>query len=435
MRTLYLDCGMGAAGDMLTAALLELLPEPDRFVDKLNTLGIPDVEFRREKAIKCGITGTHMSVLVQGEEERAEDYGHEHGHEYTHEHEHEHTHEHEHIHEYEHTHEHEHKHEHEHTHEHEHGHHHHSGMHEIEHIVADLKLPEKVEKDVLAVYGLIAEAESHVHGVPVSDIHFHEVGTMDAVADITAVCLLMNELAPDEVICSPIHVGSGHVKCAHGILPVPAPATAFILQGVPTYGGGIKGELCTPTGAALLKYFVKHFGDMPVIKTQAIGYGMGKKDFETVNCVRAIFGEGEDKTDTVLELSCNVDDMTAEEIGFAMDRLFEGGANEVFTIPIGMKKSRPGTLLRIMCKEQDREKMLHLIFKYTSTIGVREKVTHRYILDRRIETVETPYGKVHRKISSGYGVSRAKYEYEDLAQIAHRQALSIEEVKKLLEDV
>ena len=403
MRTLYLDCGMGAAGDMLTAALLELLPEPDRFVDKLNALGIPGVEFRKEKAVKCGITGTHMSVLVHGEEEEADIHHHDH--------------------------------EHEHTHEHEHGHHHHSGMHEIEHIVADLKLPQRVEKDVLAVYGLIAEAESHVHGVPVSDIHFHEIGTMDAIADITAVCLLMNELAPDEVICSPVHVGSGHVKCAHGILPVPAPATAFILQGVPTYGGGVKGELCTPTGAALLKHFVTRFGDMPVMKTQAIGCGMGKKDFETANCVRAMFGEDEDKTDTVLELSCNVDDMTAEEIGFAMDRLFEGGANEVFTIPIGMKKSRPGTLIRVMCKEQDREKMLRLIFKYTSTIGVRETPTHRYILDRRTETVETPYGEVRRKISSGYGVVRAKYEYEDLAKIASGQGLGIEEVKKLLEDV
>ena len=408
MRTLYLDCGMGAAGDMLTAALLELLPEPNRFVDKLNTLGIPGVEFRREKAVKCGITGTHMSVLVQGEEEGAEN--HHHGHEHTHEHEHEHTH------------------------GHEHGHHHHSGMHEIEHIVADLKLPEKVEKDVLAVYGLIAEAESHAHGVPVSDIHFHEVGTMDAVADITAVCLLMNELAPDEVICSPVHVGSGHVQCAHGVLPVPAPATAFILQGVLTYGGGVKGELCTPTGAALLKHFVTRFGDMPVMKTRAIGYGMGKKDFETANCVRAMLGESEDKTDTVLELSCNVDDMTAEEIGFAMDRLFEGGANEVFTVPIGMKKSRPGTLIRVMCKERDREKMLRLIFKYTSTIGVREAPTHRYILDRRTETVETPYGEIRRKISSGYGVSRAKYEYEDLAKIAREQGLSMEEVKKLLGD-
>ena len=425
MRTLYLDCGMGAAGDMLTAALLELLPDPDQFVDKLNALGIPGVEFRREKAVKCGITGTHMSVLVHGVEEEVEDHGHEHTHEHEHDHEH---------HDHEHSDHHDHPHDHDHEHDHPH-HHHHSGMHDIEHIVTDLKLPEKVEKDVLAVYGLIAEAESHAHGVPVTEIHFHEVGTMDAVADITAVCLLMDELAPDEVVCSPVHVGSGHVHCAHGILPVPAPATAYILQGVPTYGGAIQGELCTPTGAALLKHFVSRFGDMPVMKTQAIGYGMGKKDFAMVNCVRAMLGEGEDKTDTVLELSCNVDDQTAEEIGFAMDRLFDGGANEVYTVPIGMKKSRPGTLIRVMCKEQDREKMLHLIFQYTSTIGVREAQTHRYVLDRRMEIVETPYGPVRRKISSGYGVSRAKYEYEDLAKIACEQGRSIGEVKKLLESI
>ncbi len=174
-----------------------------------------------------------------------------------------------------------------------HGHeHHHSGMEKIKGIITGLDLPANVQADVLSVYSLIAEAESHAHGVPVSQIHFHEVGTMDAIADITAVCLLMDELKPDQVVTSPIHVGSGHVRCAHGILPVPAPATAHILKGVPIYGGEIKGELCTPTGAALLKHFTDHFGAMPILATEAIGYGMGKREFETVNCVRALFGEG-----------------------------------------------------------------------------------------------------------------------------------------------
>jgi uncharacterized protein (TIGR00299 family) protein len=225
------------------------------------------------------------------------------------------------------------------------------------------------------------------------------------------------------------------VRCAHGILPVPAPATAYILKDVPIYGGGIKGELCTPTGAALLKHFATRFGDMPVMKTQAIGYGMGQKDFQTANCVRAMLGETTDKTDVVLELSCNVDDMTAESISFAMERLFEGGAHEVYTVPIGMKKSRPGTLIRVMCKEQDKEKIIGLLFKYTTTIGVREAVTHRYILNRKIETVQTPYGEVRRKVSSGYGVSRSKYEYEDLARIAKEQNISLDEVKKRLGDL
>ena len=392
MKTLYLDCSMGAAGDMLTAALLELLPAPDAFIDKLNALGIPSVQFKKERATKCGINGTHISVTVNGGEESESMYGHHHGH-------------------------------------------HHSSMHEIAHIIADLKLPEKVQNDVLAIYNLIAQAESHVHGVPVTDIHFHEVGTMDAVADVTAVCLLMNEIAPDEVVVSPVHVGSGQVRCAHGILPVPAPATAHILKDVPIYGGAIKGELCTPTGAALLKHFATHFGDMPVMKIQSIGYGMGKKDFETANCVRAMLGESMDKKDTVLELSCNVDDMTAEAIGFAMERLFAGGAMEVYTVPIGMKKSRPGTLIRVMCREEDRENILALLFRHTTTIGVREAVTRRFVLDRSIETLHTPYGEVRRKVSSGYGVSRAKYEYEDLARIAKAQNISLDEVKKLLENV
>ena len=398
MKTLYLDCGMGAAGDMLTAALLELLPEPDAFVEKLNGLSIPGVQVKKEKSVKCGITGTHVSVTVHGMEESEE--MHQHGHEPHHDHEHHHE------------------------------HHHHSGMHDIEHIIADLQLSEKVRENILAVYGLIAEAESHVHGKPITEIHFHEVGTMDAIADVTAVCLLMEELSPDEVVVSPIHVGSGQVKCAHGILPVPAPATAHILRDVPIYGGKIQGELCTPTGAALLKHFASRFGDMPVMKTEAIGYGMGKKDFQAANCVRAMLGETADKTDIVLELSCNVDDMTAEEISFASERLFGSGANEVYTVPIGMKKSRPGTLIRVMCREQDREKMLGLLFQHTTTIGVRETVTQRYVLDRHVETIQTPYGEVRCKRSSGYGVFRMKYEYEDLARIAREQGISLEEVRR-----
>lgn len=285
----------------------------------------------------------------------------------------------------------------------------------------------------MAVYGLIAEAESHAHGVPVTGIHFHEVGTMDAVADITAVCLLMDRLSVDEVIVSPVHVGSGQVKCAHGILPVPAPATAYILKDVPIYGGSVKGELCTPTGAALLKYFATRFGNMPVMKVQAVGYGMGKKDFEAANCVRAMLGETKSGKDIVLELSCNVDDMTAEEIGFAMERLFEGGALEVYTIPIHMKKSRPGTLIRVMCKEQDKEDMIGLIFKYTTTIGIRQAETQRYVLDRKITMVETSCGTVRRKDAAGYGVSRSKYEYDDLADIAREKGLSIKEVRDLIE--
>ena len=438
MKTLYLDCGMGAAGDMLTAALLELIPAPDAFLRQMNGLGIPGIAIKRVQVARCGIQGTHVVVTVNGKEEM-EDVPHGHAHIHEHAHDHEHTHEHEHEHEHEHAHEHEcaHGHTHEHIHAHDHGeghaHHHHSTMAEIEQIVGRMPIPERVKTDVLQVYGHIAQAESHAHGVPVTQIHFHEVGSMDAVADITAVCLLMAQLAPDEVVVSPIHVGSGQVRCAHGILPVPAPATAYILRDVPIYGGQINGELCTPTGAALLVHFATRFGQMPVMRTQKIGYGMGKKEFEAANCVRAMLGESAEDADAVCELACNVDDMTAEEIGFAMERLFEAGALEVYTIAVGMKKSRPGTLLRVLCAPRDREALVRCMFRNTTTIGIRETACDRYVLKRSTTELSTPEGPVRRKDVSGYGVARFKYEYEDLVRIARQKDISIPETIAFVE--
>lgn len=406
MKTLYLDCSMGAAGDMLAAALLELLPDPDTFVAELNALAIPGVRFSREASVKCGITGTHLQVTVHGEEECAHDHHHAHSHDHHHDHAHAHHH------------------------DHAHSHHHHASLHDIEHIVrGHLSLPATVADNVMAVYRLIADAESKAHGKSVSEIHFHEVGTMDAIADITAVCLLMHRLAPDEIIVSPVHVGSGQVHCAHGILPVPAPATATILQDVPIYGGSIQGELCTPTGAALLKHFANSFGEMPVMRTGAIGYGMGKKDFPAANCVRALLGERSAASDDVIELCCNIDDMTGEAIGYAFDKLFAAGALDVYTIPIGMKKSRPGHLLHVICREADKDALVRALFAHTTTIGIRENRFRRYALDRHIETIETSDGPVRRKCSTGYGVSREKFEHDDLARIADAQGLSLREAE------
>ena len=411
MRTIYLDCGMGAAGDMLMAALLELCPEKqEEFLGKMNGLGLPGVKVEAEPAVKCGITGTHMNVTVFGEEEESEDV-HDHGHTHSHEacesaaadglHSHAHSHDgHDHHHEDHDAHSHAHHHgDHVHSHDghdHSHHHHHHSTMAGIASIIEGLEIPAPVKEDMKAVYALIAEAEAHAHGMPVDQIHFHEVGTMDAVADIAGVCLLFHELGADQIIASPVHVGSGHVHCAHGILPVPAPATAHILQGIPVYSTQVQGELCTPTGAALLKHFVKEFREMPVMTTSKIGYGMGKKDFERANCVRAFLGDTAETGDEIAELSCNLDDMTAEAIGFAEEALFEAGALEVYTIPVGMKKSRPGILLTCMCRREDEKKMVELLFRHTTTLGVREHISRRFTLKRREETVETAYGPVRR---------------------------------------
>lgn len=280
MKTLYLNLGMGAAGDMLTAALFELLSDSDKekALEALKELNIPGVEFVPERSEKCGIVGTHMNVIVNGTEEGEEMFAHSHAH--THDHEHSHDHEHD-----------------------------HSACEadsaeasdniaaeadkneSAENAKVKMNLPDDVRADFREIYRIIGKAESKAHGVPVKQIHFHEVGEIDAVADISAACLLMRMIAPEQVIASPVNVGWGQVRCAHGIMPVPTPATANILKNVPIYNNNIKGELCTPTGAALIKHFVTTFGPMPQMKVSKIGYGMGKKDFEAANCVVAMLGE------------------------------------------------------------------------------------------------------------------------------------------------
>lgn len=250
MKLLYLDCYMGAAGDMLMGALVSLLPEPDGFAERMNSLlnGRAHVSCATDE--KCGISGLHVTVAVNGVEED------------------------------------------EHAHEHEHHHaHHHTGVGEILNIIDVLDVPEKVKSDAKDVFALVAEAESRVHGKPVENIHFHELGTLDALADVLGVCLLMHELAPERVCASPVNVGSGIVHCAHGLLPVPAPATELLLRGVPIYSSGIDGELCTPTGAALLRHFANEFCPLPAMRVEAVGYGTGKKDFQAANIVRALLGE------------------------------------------------------------------------------------------------------------------------------------------------
>ncbi len=349
MKTLYLECNMGAAGDMLSAALLELHPQPDNMLQRLNSLGIPGVTYEAEPMDKCGIRCTHLKVTVNGIEEESLD-AHSHTHTHTHDEDHHHEHGHEHGHSHGEDHHHGHSHEHDHSHDHHH-HHVHRNLTDITAIVSGLDIPESVQADVLRVYRLIAEAESHAHNRPVEEVHFHEVGSMDAVADITAFCLILSELAPEKVLASPVRIGFGDVHCAHGILPVPAPATAWILRGVPVYAGNIRGELCTPTGAAILKCFAQDFCTLPQMQIEKIGMGCGKKDFEQANCVRAMLGETPDSQETILELSCNLDDMTPEALGFAMEEILAAGAVDVYTIPVTMKKGRPGFLLTCMCRE------------------------------------------------------------------------------------
>ena len=441
MKTLYLECQMGAAGDMLMAALLELLPDPAPFLARMNALGIPGVEITREPMQKCGITGTHIRVRVRGEEEQSEDVGgHAHPHAQEAPHVHEHPHEHDHgeaphdrgyLHEHEHggetPHTHEHGHEHGEGHSHPHGHHHYS-FSDIRALIEGFDLPAEVRSDAIAVYRLIAEAESHAHGVAAEEVHFHEVGSMDAVADIVGCCLLFHLIGADRVAASPVHVGSGFVRCAHGVLPVPAPATAYLLRGVPAYGGEVRGELCTPPGAALLRPFVSSFGPMPVMAAEKIGYGMGSKEFECANCLRAFLGEEDGGMDETCELRCNLDDMTPEAVGAAVDLLFAAGALDVFLTPIQMKKNRPGVMLTCLARPAQKQAVVEAMLLHTSTLGVREHTCRRTVLRSSLSTVDTPYGPICVKRSSGHGVAKEKPEYADVLAAAKAHGVPFETV-------
>ena len=407
MKILYLDCNMGASGDMLTGALIELLPDPDAFVARLNALGLPGVSIGREPSFKCGIRGTHISVLIDGEEETVPS-DHEHGHDHCHEHDHAHKHTHSHT---------------------------HRTLTDVNAILSSLPVSQKVRSDAFEVYSLLANAESKAHGVPVGEIHFHEVGTLDAVADVVAVCMLFEEISPDTVVVSPIRVGKGQIACAHGILPVPAPAAAELLRGLPVFAGEYEGEFCTPTGAALVRHFLTAAGEMPQMRLLSIGYGMGRADHPAANCLRAMLGEtdGEEQTGHVVEMRCEIDDMTGEEIGFATEQLFDAGALDVFTSPVFMKKNRPGVLLTVLCRSDDRDRLARDIFRHTSTLGVRFAPVSRFLLTRTNGEIETPEGKAHIKRAEGYGVKKEKLEYEDVAALAREKKIGFSEAKKRIE--
>ena len=387
MKTLYLECKMGAAGDMLMAALYELLDESQRkaFLHTMNGLGLPGVEVAPVAAKTSGIAGTHMRVTVHGQEEHAHD------HEY----------------------------------------HHHAAPGCIGELIGGLPLPQAVKDRARQVYDAIAQAEAQAHGCDVGDVHYHEVGALDAVADVVGVCYAMHLLDPDLVTASPVHVGSGTVQCAHGMMPVPAPATAALLKGIPIYGGEVQGELCTPTGAALLKTFVQSFGPMGEMDVEKIGYGIGAKEFERANCVRAFWGEEEPREwGDIVELACNIDDMTPEALAFACQRLLEAGALDVYTTPGTMKKGRPGWVLTVLCEPSWEKPLIRLIFAHTTTNGLRSHLSMKYLLKPRQEQVQTQWGPVGVKLAQGFGVTHVKPEFEDVAALAKANGLPYQTVSE-----
>lgn len=413
MRTLYIECKMGAAGDMLMAALYELLSEEQQkqFLYNISHFGIEGVAVIPNRVQRCGIYGTQMQVLIHGEEEMAVVHHEHHSLEHTHTHTHHHEHEH-----------------HHHNHS-----HHHTSYEEIVSQISTFHMSDSVKEHAKNIYRIIGEAEAKAHDTKIEQIHFHEVGSLDAIVDVIGCSMLIEMLDVDQVIVSPIHVGNGTVECAHGILPVPAPATAHILLGIPYYSKDIMTELCTPTGASILKNYANAFQEMPNMVTRQIGYGMGKKELPVANCIRVFLGETEEKKEeSIIEIRCNLDDMTAEEMGYAVEVLLNEGALDVFTSPIMMKKNRPATLFTCLCKRNEREKFVTLILKHTSTLGIRYQEYKRNVLTSTIKEVETTLGTVHIKESIGYGVQKMKLEYEDMKGIADKTGKDMMQIKKQL---
>jgi uncharacterized protein (TIGR00299 family) protein len=425
MRIAYLECFSGISGDMFLGAMVDAGVSPQLLKDTVAALGV-GAKLEISRVLRSGISATKVDVWVDGEKDLPrEEYwakqeagqSHEHGHEHDagHEHHHEHQHGHQHP-------------DHEpsaaeakapHAHS-------HRGLTEIRKIILAANISESAKKTAIAIFEALGAAEAKIHSVPVEQIHFHEVGAVDAIVDIVCAPVGAEALGVDAIVCSPLNVGGGTVKCAHGTFPVPAPATVELLKDAPVYSSGMQMELVTPTGAAIVKTLAQRFSAFPEMKIEKTGYGAGSRDFPGhPNVVRLVIGEAastlSDKTDfekiTVLE--ANLDDLNPQVFGYVLDRLLEEGALDAFAVPVQMKKNRPGSLLTVLCKPEDAGKLAALIFAETTTLGVRRREEVRQTLARRWESVRTPWGEVRIKIASMNGtVTNYMPEYEDCRKIA-----------------
>ncbi len=458
MKTLYLDCFAGISGDMFLGAMVDLGVPFETLKAELTKLGLDhefEIEMRRDE--KLGIFGTKVDVI-----DLNASHSHDHTHDHTHEHE-NHHHDHDHNHGDSHTHEHEnHHHDHDHnhgdshTHEHEHHHHDHDHNHGDSHThghehhhdhlrnFADIKgiiegstLSKSVKEKSLKIFELIAIAEGHVHGKPSDEVHFHEVGAIDSIVDIVGAAICLEVLEVDEVLASSIEVGEGFVKCAHGLMPVPAPATAEILSGVPILSK-VKGyEMTTPTGAAIIKAIVSSFPSDKAMRIEKLGYGLGTRNLNIPNVLRAAFIESkvsDAKAQWILET--NIDDMSSELLVYAEERLLAEGALDVYKTQIIMKKGRPAIKLSVLVKSTDMEKIQRVIFEETTSIGLRKYPVDKVKLDRTYEKIETKYGQVTLKTAMLDGeIVNIKPEYEDCKRLAIENKVPIAKVYRAIDEL
>ena len=425
-RILYFDCFSGASGDMIAGALLDAGVPFDVLSRAVDSLGLDGVGAANERVDRSGIGAAKFRVTVgRGAADagaaagHSHDHGHSHAHEHGEDHEHGHTHDHAHAHGYP-------------------AHddvHHHRGLAEIVQIVDRSSLSRTGKVRAARLFRRLAEVEAGIHQVPVETVHLHEVGAVDSIVDVVAAVCALEWLAPDRVVSSPLNVGSGTVRCEHGELPVPAPATAELLVGVPTYSQGPPVELVTPTGALIVTEYADAYGPAPPMRVERIGYGAGDRNpAGRPNVLRALVGESVASSafERVVVLECQIDDMNPQLYGALMDRLADAGALDVFYAPIQMKKNRPGTLVTVVAPPGRREPLSDILFRESTTIGLRVTETERERLEREAVVVETPIGSIRIKVARRDGAIRnAAPEFEDCARLAAEQRLSIKDVQAM----
>jgi len=402
MPIAYFDCFAGSGGDMIVAALIDAGANAVAIAEHIARLGFEGLELKAENVQRKGMRGVHFQVLDHGRPADAAPDGDEASHGHHHDGHHNHHH-----------------------------HHAHRGLSDVLSLIDAVNLPERAGQRARAIFHRLAEAEAKVHGIDVEKVHFHEVGAVDSIVDVVAACVAMELLGIDRVLCSPIVLGSGTVTCAHGTIPVPAPATAELVTGAATVGGIVEGEATTPTAAAVLTTLAESFGPLPAMKVSAVGWGAGTREGKTLpNLLRVFVGEFDPagQADTAVELAANIDDCTGEVIGATIEKLLLAGCLDAWAAPVVMKKSRPAWTLSALCDPADEAEAARILFGETTTMGLRRRRCERVKLDRRIETVETRYGPVRVKVGllDGREVT-ASPEFEDCRRAGETHHASVRE--------
>ena len=390
MKTLYFDCSSGISGNMTLGALTEIIGDENFLIEELKKLNVHGYRIEISKKVKNGITGTYVDVIL------------EHNH---------------------------------HNHDGEHHHHEHRNLEDVNKIIDNSSLDEKVKDLAKRIFLRVAKAESKVHNKPLNEVHFHEVGAIDSIVDIVGTAILINKINPDKIISSVVNDGHGFIECAHGTMSVPVPATSeiFASSNVKFRQIDINTELVTPTGAAIIAELADEFTYLPEMVTEKIGWGSGLKDLKIPNMLKVYYGEMEKPNEDIVVMETNIDDCGSEILGYTQELLFQKGALDVFFTPIYMKKNRPAYRMTVVCKKEDMKELQKIIFRETTTIGIRYRYEYRSVLKRKLDEIDTEYGKIKVKKVENDGENYVYPEYESIKEIATKNNIPLKELYKIKE--